>query len=499
MPVGGVPHRRPSRSSVRRVVECVSSARRRPRGAPTRTLGPVAPSHPSSTSWTERFGGALIVDVLATAVMVCCGVALVVFQYDHNDGVVLPGVDPPARWLSILLVVAAVVPTAVRRLRPVTVLLVGLVPFVIARLVKAPEFQVTSIALFLQIYAVGRWAVDARARNLSRVLAVLALLAVLVRSIFEEWDAFVDGGFIPADGYLLAAIVGVVFSLVFVLASVLAGNSGRDRAERERELAARTLELEAEREENARRAVVDERIRIARELHDVVAHHVSVMGVQAGAARRVMASRPDAAADALEAVEDSSRQAVVELHRLLGFLRDESDPESGLDPTPGLTRLDELVASVTAAGVQTTLEVVGDVRTVPGSVGLSGYRIVQEALTNVLRHAHADRAHVELVYGATALTVTVTDNGRGSAPSGGGSGAGGNGLVGMGERAALVGGSVQHGPNPGGGFRVVADLPTDATPGRPPAPARSASTADARAIGTGASTATVAGESKEPA
>ncbi len=433
----------------------------------------MARPDPITNRWTERLGGALAVDVVATVIMVACGIAIVVFQYDHNDGVVLPGVEPPARWLAILLVLASVAPTALRRLRPVPVLLAGLVPFVAARLLKVPEFQVTSIALFLQIYAVGRWSMHTRARNLTRVIAVVALLVVLVRSIFEEWDAFVDGGFIPADGYLLAAVVGVVFNLVFVLASVVAGNSGRDRADRERELAARTLELDAERVENARRAVVDERIRIARELHDVVAHHVSVMGVQAGAARRVMATRPEAAAVALEAVEDSSRQAVVELHRLLGFLRDEDDPESGLDPTPGLTRLDELVASVTAAGVQTGLEVVGEVRTVPGSVGLSGYRIVQEALTNVLRHARADRAHVRLDYGSTALTVTVTDNGRGPTPAGGANRAGGNGLVGMGERAALVGGTVEHGSNPGGGFRVVAVLPTDARPGRPPAPARS--------------------------
>ncbi len=431
--------------------------------------GVTAPSTPEMPRLSSS-RRSLALDVVVAVVLLTCGLALLWFQYDQNNGTILPGVDAPDRNLAMIGLSLVVVPVAVRRLAPIGALALGAVAFVVVRWILVPEYQVTSIALFLLLYGAGRWSDRPRVRNGARAIAVVGLLVVLIRSLILEWDAFV-GVVMSASRFALVAGVGLTFNVVFVLTSVLAGELARGRADRERDLAIRTLELQAEREENARRAVLDERVRIARELHDVVAHHVSVMGVQAGAARRVMSTQPAAAAEALEAVEESSRQAVVELHRLLGFLRD-ADETDGLDPTPELDRLDELVASVRSAGLDVELEIAGDPRSVPGSVGVSAYRIVQEALTNVLRHARADRATVCVRYEPTRLVVSIVDDGRGGSTNAEPT-TGGNGLRGMGERAALVGGSVTHGPNPGGGFRVRAELPTAAMPRRAPLDAAS--------------------------
>ena len=244
-----------------------------------------------------------------------------------------------------------------------------------------------------------------------------------------------------------------------------AGDLGRKRATRERELAARTLELEASREENARRAVMDERIRIARELHDVVAHHVSVMGVQAGAARRAVATDPTMAEGPLRDIEASSREAVSELHRLLGFLRraDELDPDGvspgALTPHPGLDRLDDLRRQLAAAGLALRLTVVGTERPLPPSVDLSAYRILQEALTNCLKYAGVDQAEVEIRYDDDQLVLNVRDRGRGPDGNPQNGKAAGVGLLGMAERVALLGGRLRHGARPGGGFEVEAELP----------------------------------------
>lgn len=276
--------------------------------------GVTAPSTPEMPRLSSS-RRSLALDVVVAVVLLTCGLALLWFQYDQNNGTILPGVDAPDRNLAMIGLSLVVVPVAVRRLAPIGALALGAVAFVVVRWILVPEYQVTSIALFLLLYGAGRWSDRPRVRNGARAIAVVGLLVVLIRSLILEWDAFV-GVVMSASRFALVAGVGLTFNVVFVLTSVLAGELARGRADRERDLAIRTLELQAEREENARRAVLDERVRIARELHDVVAHHVSVMGVQAGAARRVMSTQPAAAAEALEAVEESSRQAVVELHRL---------------------------------------------------------------------------------------------------------------------------------------------------------------------------------------
>jgi signal transduction histidine kinase len=209
-------------------------------------------------------------------------------------------------------------------------------------------------------------------------------------------------------------------------------------------------------EERARHAVLEERVRIARELHDVVAHHVSMMGVQAGAARLVLDADPAKAKTALAAIEGSSRQAVVELHRLLGFLRQAGDAD-GLAPQPGLDELARLATTLDGSALAVAVTVEGERRALPPTVDVSAYRIVQEALTNTLKHASASRADVHLRYWPDELEVEIVDDGRPSdAPP---SSSGGLGLIGMRERVALHGGQLTAGPAAGGGFAVKVRLP----------------------------------------
>jgi signal transduction histidine kinase len=222
----------------------------------------------------------------------------------------------------------------------------------------------------------------------------------------------------------------------------------------------RTAELERAREELARRAVVEERLRLARELHDVVAHAMSVIAVQSGVGAHVADTNPQEAAKALAAIEATSRAALEELRRLLGVLRQEDEPQGALAPVPGLADLDSLLAEVGKAGLAVKLQINGTRPPLPAGVDLSAYRIVQEALTNVVKHAGPAHARVVVGYRDQDVTVEVIDDGRGpgTAASDGRVGTG-HGLIGMRERVQVFGGDLQTGPRPGGGFRVAARLP----------------------------------------
>ena len=239
----------------------------------------------------------------------------------------------------------------------------------------------------------------------------------------------------------------------------LAGFALRERAAQAEAAEERAIQAEREREENARRAVFEERVRIARELHDVVAHHVSMMGVQAGAARVVIDRDRGKAKEALSAIESSSREAVAELHRLLGFLRQAGDRDD-LAPQPGLGQLSRLAASMSDSELAVEVSIEGESRSLPPTVDVSAYRIVQEALTNTLKHSAASHADVHVRYWPDELEVEIIDDGRPSGvPS---SASGGLGLIGMRERAALHGGQLSAGPAAGGGFTVKVRLPTQA-------------------------------------
>jgi signal transduction histidine kinase len=226
------------------------------------------------------------------------------------------------------------------------------------------------------------------------------------------------------------------------------------------QLEERTAELEQAREELARRAVTEERLRLARELHDVVAHAMSVIAVQSGVGAHIANTQPKEAAKALAAIEATSRAALEELRRLLGVLRQADEPPGDLAPVPGLADLEGLLAEVAKAGLAVKLQVNGTRPPLPAGVDLSAYRIVQEALTNVVKHAGPARAQVTIGYRDQEVTVEVTDDGRGAVTSTSDGRAGtGHGLIGMRERVQAFGGDLQVGPRPDGGFRVAARLP----------------------------------------
>ncbi|MGH9026075.1 MAG: sensor histidine kinase, partial [Acidimicrobiia bacterium] len=220
----------------------------------------------------------------------------------------------------------------------------------------------------------------------------------------------------------------------------------------------RVLERERAREELASRRAGEERLRIARELHDVLAHNISLINVQAGSALHVMNERPEQARTALVAIKDASREALRELRSVLGVLR-QVDEEAPRTPTPGLAHLDDLVARAGSAGLDVQVEVDGTPRELPAEIDRAAYRIAQEALTNVTRHAGEARATVRLGYGTDELTLQVVDDGDGMVPPPASAVGTGSGIAGMQERAHALGGRLEAGPRPGGGFRVQAKLP----------------------------------------
>jgi signal transduction histidine kinase len=246
------------------------------------------------------------------------------------------------------------------------------------------------------------------------------------------------------------------FTIVPLVAMIICRRAIRDRELRAETLAERAALLERERELRAEQAVAEERARIARELHDLVAHNVSVMVVQAGAERHALPEGSDSTREALSSIESSGRQALAEARRLLGMLRQNGDGHE-LEPQPGLDQIDFLVEQIERAGLPVKLEIEGDRRALPAGVDLCAYRVVQESLTNALKHAGPAHAEVRLQYLPGELDVRVSDDGGGTAqPNGDGSG---HGLIGMRERVALYGGHLDAGPRDGGGFAVHAQIP----------------------------------------
>jgi signal transduction histidine kinase len=304
------------------------------------------------------------------------------------------------------------------------------------------EGAITVIALALAVYSAAAHGCARR----SNWVCASCLVAIVGLLLLEN----------PLDYPLQYRLVTVLLNVALFCAFWSLGaalGSGRRRA---KELLQRTRELELEREENARRAVVEERVRIARDLHDVLAHHVSMIGVQAGAARVVLTRDPAKAKEALTSVETSSRQAVLEMHRLLGFLR-QADDEDHLAPQLGLDQLRNLAMSMSGSELNVEVRVEGEERSLPPMVHVSAYRIVQEALTNTLKHAGASRADVHVRYLSGELELEIVDDGRGDGAS---TTPGGLGLIGMRERATLHGGQLTAGPAAGGGFAVRVRLPT---------------------------------------
>jgi signal transduction histidine kinase len=244
-----------------------------------------------------------------------------------------------------------------------------------------------------------------------------------------------------------------VTTMLVLTVAWLGGDNLRVRRQRWAALQDRARRLEDEREERARQAVTEERLRIARELHDVVAHAMSVIAVQAGVANHVIDSRPELARQALGTVETNTRAALVEMRRLLGVLRQEGEPSASLTPSPGLADVPGLVSQFAEAGLRVEVSTVGEA-VAPDAVELSAYRIVQEGLTNVLRHG-GPTAEVVITREPGLVTIGIADDGRAQKPGG----KPGHGLIGMRERVAIFAGTLTAQPRSGGGFDLTATLP----------------------------------------
>jgi signal transduction histidine kinase len=355
-------------------------------------------------------------------------------------------------WFAVILTLLVILPLAFRRRYSLGVLSFMTLAVITFRAFSIPESAFISYALLLAFFNAGAYGQE-RLRNWVRGASFLLVIAWLTYSIFFQQR----GSDLPAQTILYQ--VSVVLLNVFLFAAAWwIGEVFRIRNQREVELQERTRQLEKERDENARRAVMDERVRIARELHDVVAHHVSVMGIQAGAARRIMKQQPDKANDVLSQIEASSRQAVAELQRLLGFLREDNQVDD-IAPQPGLKQLDYLTQQMRLTGLAVSVKKEGAEIPLPPGVDLSAYRIIQEALTNTLKHAGPVKADVTIRYLSDALELEIKDNGPKVPQTEIDREYKGRGLIGMRERVALHGGEFFADRLTAGGFSVKARLP----------------------------------------
>jgi signal transduction histidine kinase len=322
-----------------------------------------------------------------------------------------------------------------RRRAPLAVLAVGIATSVVAHVLPVLDAATTpAVALVVAAYSVGAHTLGFRS-----LIGVAGVAVLVAANAADQLSA--------GDLLFITMILGGAW---------LAGRAIRYRRERERALERLTIDLEREREEKARAAVAEERVRIARELHDVVAHAISVIVLQARGGRRSLASDTEETREALDTIEATGSAALAEMRRLLGMLR-RDDEEIALAPQPSLRYLDSLAAQVREAGLPVELSIEGEPAELPPGIDLSAYRIVQEALTNALKHAGPATARVVVRYSHNDIELEIADTGVGDVQADGA----GHGLVGMRERVSLYGGKVETGARDGGGFAVRARLPLD--------------------------------------
>jgi signal transduction histidine kinase len=343
---------------------------------------------------------------------------------------------------------------------PTTVLTWLLAVLICAPILTHRRFPGASVAVCLAavvVYATGRYVAypGLAVFVLTFDIALHSRERVAVATLFAS--AVVIGVAVEFQPNGVAILATYIESELGVGLAWLAGWNLRRRRARWAELQARAERLEREQQEQARRAVTEERLRIARELHDVIAHSMSVIAVQSGVGHHVIDTQPAEARQALAAIEATSRSALTEMRRLLGVLRQEGEPRGSLTPAPGLADLSLLLRQVQDAGLKVWVSVDGEREAVPPGIDLSAYRIVQEALTNVIKHAATPEARVTISYRPGSLTVEVASQGPG-APGKGDDGSG-HGLIGMRERVAVFGGEFAAGPGADGGFRVRARFP----------------------------------------
>lgn len=430
-----------------------------------------------SPDWVRRQPTAdeLRADLLIAVVLVCAAVLSMVLLRAAGGTVVG---DPPAAWISVLCLALTLLPLAWRRQFPGAVTAWTGAAFIITTEIGVPEVLILNVGFFLALYSLGAWS---RRRRDARIVrwTVLGAMVIWMITGFLRMERLQDdsGGFAAAaagSGELAMMLYTVMVNILYFGAALWFGHHAWESARQRARTEEQSQALRAERERAAAQAVVLERLRIARELHDAVAHHVSLMGVQSAAARATLTSDPEAAARSMREVEDSARRSVAELKDLLGTLRQE-DPEAepgtigpdvvdealaGLD----VDRIPQLIEQVRSHGMRIGWQVIGSPRELSPLTGLNLYRIVQESLTNVRKHAGpAAGADVRLRYGAESVEVEISDDGAGRRSLGAGDAAGtsggGHGIAGMRERAAVGGGTLHAAPRTPHGFLVRAQIP----------------------------------------
>ncbi|MFC8141859.1 sensor histidine kinase [Streptomyces paradoxus] len=355
----------------------------------------------------------------------------------------LPGADPPAQdKAGVILMAVACLALLKHRAYPRTAVTITAGCTVTA---VAMGYLLTPL-LLAPVMAALYWLATLTDRRTTRVYGVVTMIAVIVAAVFNDSMDHLS---------LLLRTIGPFFWLMLPLA---AGNMTRLRRAYLQAVQARAEHAERTREEEARLRVTEERMRIARELHDVVAHHMALANAQAGTAAHLALTRPEQTQKILNDLTGTTSSALRELKAALGLLRQDGDiPGSGpLEPSPGLSRLPELVTACESAGLEVTVHTEGEPQPLSPGVDLTAYRIVQEALTNVTKHATAEAARVLLAYTGSRLLITVSNDGPSKPEAARGRGFG---VMGMRERALSIGGELCAGPRPQGGFEVTTALP----------------------------------------
>lgn len=390
-----------------------------------------------------------IVDVAVVLALMGCAAL--------GSNLTLPGADPPDQDRTAMVLMGVSCLALLRyRTHPRTAVVVTAICTVI---VIALGYLLTPLLLG-PVMAALYWLATLSDRRTTRAFGFTSMVALMVASAVSD----------SMDGLsLVLRTIGPFFWLLLPLA---AGTMTRLRRAYLASVQARAEHAERTREEEARLRVTEERMRVARDLHDVVAHHLALANAQAGTAAHLALTSPEQTKKILTDLTGTTSSALRELKATLGLLRRNDDPASAtLEPSPGLARLPELVSACASAGLAVTVTTTGESRPLSPGVDLTAFRIVQEALTNVTKHAAADSAHVRLAYSGSRLLITVSNDGPDTTGTNGAAPSRGFGLMGMRERAHTIGGELRAGPRPEGGFEVTTALPLQPSD---PAPAAAA-------------------------
>ncbi len=444
----------------------------------------------SSPDWVRRppTSAELRVDALIAGALFCAAVLSTVL-FRAAGGTVVG--DPPAPWVAVLCLAVTLLPVAWRRRYPEAVTAVAGAAFIVTTELGVPEALILNVGFFLALYSLGAWSRHRRAARVVRWAVLGAMLIWLIVGFLRmdhlQAEGSEVGSLAVGSAELALMLYTVMINLLYFGAALWFGHHAWVSARNRAQMQEQAEQLRAQQNRVAEQAVVLERLRIARELHDAVAHHVSLMGVQSAAARATLTSDPATAERSMRLVEESARRSVSELHQLLGTLRQEDAPDPGqavsgnaehrnaehrnaesaqisvdeASATLGVEQIPALIDEARQHGMTVDWQVIGRERELAPLTSLNLYRIVQEALTNVRKHAGPD-AHtdVRLRYGGSAVEVEISDDGAGRRARKTAEGNGGrHGIAGMRERAAVGGGTVLATPRSPYGFLVRAEIP----------------------------------------